>query len=304
MALERHIEAFLESMIAERGAARNTILAYQADLADFSTFCASRGCRPAKADATIVAEYLGSLATTGLSARTQARRLSSIRQFQRFLLRDGKRADDPTALTSSPQLPHTLPKTISEAEVDALLGAAAAMPGLAGRVAEAGLEILYASGMRISELLALPANTLSTDASALLIKGKGGRERIVPLSAAAREAAARLREMNRDRPGRHLFPGRRVGFPMTRQAFARLIKRVALLAGIDPARLSPHSLRHAFATHLLARGADLRSLQTLLGHADISTTQIYTHVLAERLQKLVEDHHPLAASAGQRKTPA
>ena len=291
-------------MVAERGAARNTILAYHADLTDFAAFCASRGCGPAKADAATVAEYLGSLATTGLSARTQARRLSSLRQFQRFLLRDGQRADDPTALTSSPRLPRTLPKTISEAEVDALLTAAAAMPGLSGRVAEAGLEILYATGMRISELLSLSANTLSADASTLLIKGKGGRERIVPLSAAAREAAARLREMNRERPSRHLFPGRRVGFPMTRQAFARLIKRVALTAGIDPARLSPHSLRHAFATHLLTHGADLRSLQTLLGHADISTTQIYTHVLAERLQKLVEEHHPLATPAGQRKTPA
>ncbi|WP_043509147.1 site-specific tyrosine recombinase XerD [Acidiphilium cryptum] len=304
MALERHIEAFLESMVAERGAARNTILAYQADLADFAAFCASRGHGPAEADAASVADYLGGLATAGLSARTQARRLSSLRQFQRFLLRDGQRADDPTALTSSPKLARTLPKTISEAEVDALLTAAAAMPGQAGRVAEAGLEILYATGMRISELLVLPANALSTDASALLIKGKGGRERIVPLSAAARDAAARLREMNRKRPSRHLFPGRRMGFPMTRQAFARQLKRVAVMAGIHPARLSPHSLRHAFATHLLARGADLRSLQTLLGHADISTTQIYTHVLAERLQKLVEEHHPLATRPGRRKTPA
>ncbi|MDD2876814.1 MAG: site-specific tyrosine recombinase XerD [Acidiphilium sp.] len=293
MAIERHIEAFLESMAAERGAARNTIVAYQADLADFAATCAARGANPAQADAGLVADYLAGLAGQGLSARTQARRLSSLRQFQRFLLREGQRTDDPTALSVGPRLPATLPRFLSEAEVDALLATAATIPGAPGRVARAGLEILYGSGMRVSELLALPASALSTDAILLLIKGKGGRERIVPLSAVARDAASALRAAH-PKGARFLFPGRSRGTAMTRQGFALLLKRVALQAEIDPARLSPHVLRHSFASHLLARGADLRSLQKLLGHADISTTQIYTHILAERLQRLVETHHPLA----------
>lgn len=296
MAIERHIEAFLESMAAERGAAANTVLAYRADLEAFGGFCAARGTGPAEADASLVANYLAGLAACGLSARTQARRLSSLRQFQHFLLREGQRADDPTALSAMPNLPRSLPKAIGEAEVDALLASAASMPGPTGLAATAGLEILYATGLRISELLALPAAALSGDAAALLIRGKGGRERMVPLSDAARKAAARLREAHREKAPRFLFPGRSPNRPMTRQGFALLLKRVGLGAGIAPTRLSPHVLRHAFATHMLARGADLRSLQTLLGHADISSTQIYTHVLAERLQRLVENHHPLSGN--------
>ena len=280
-------------MAAERGAARNTIAAYTADIAAFSEFCAIRGAGPATADAALVADYLAGLAAQGLSARTQARRLSSLRQFQRFLLRDGQRQDDPTALSAGPKLPRSLPKTLGEAEVDALLAAASALPGRGGLAATAGLEILYATGMRVSELLGLPAAALSGDAIMLLVKGKGGRERIVPLSDAARQAAARLRAAH-PKGARFLFPGRAAATAMTRQGFALLLKRVALAAGVDPGKLSPHVLRHAFASHLLARGADLRSLQALLGHADISTTQIYTHVLAERLQRLVEAHHPLA----------
>ncbi|MCU4158546.1 site-specific tyrosine recombinase XerD [Acidiphilium sp. AL] len=291
--MERHVEAFLESMVAERGAARNTILAYQADLEAFVAFCGARGKRPAQAGAALVTDYLAGLAAEGLSARTQARRLSALRQFFRFLLRDGQRDDDPTALSVSPKLPENLPKFLGESEVDALLAAASDMPGASGWSARAGLEILYATGMRVSELLALPAASLSGDAVLLLIKGKGGRERIVPLSEAARQAASALRASHR-KGTRFLFPGRNRSAAMTRQGFALLLKRVALRAGIDPARLSPHVLRHSFASHLLARGADLRSLQMLLGHADIATTQIYTHVLAERLQRLVETHHPLA----------
>lgn len=283
-------------MAAERGAARNTILAYQADLADFASVCALHGTAPAKADAALVARYLAGLADQGLSARTQARRLSSLRQFQRFLLRDGQRADDPTSLSTAPKQRASLPRFLSEAEVDGLLAASVNLTGAQGPVARAGLEILYASGMRVSELLALPAVALSADAVLLLIKGKGGRERIVPLSAAAREAAAYLRA-SRPKATKFLFPGRAPGTSMTRQGFARLLKRVATVAAIDPTRLSPHVLRHSFASHLLAHGADLRSLQKLLGHADISTTQIYTHVLAERLQRLIEAHHPLARPA-------
>jgi integrase/recombinase XerD len=293
MAIERHIEAFLESMAAERGAVRNTISAYEADLAEFAAFCAGRGIGPAQADIDAVTAYLADLAAQGLSARTQARRLSSLRQFQRFLLREGQRSDDPTASSPAPKLHATLPRFLSEAEVDALLAATSILPAAQSRTARAGLEMLYASGMRISELLTLPAAALSADAVLLLIKGKGGRERIVPLSSAARAAAADLRGAHA-KGARFLFPGRAPGAPMTRQGFALLLKRVAIHAGIDPARLSPHVLRHSFASHLLARGADLRSLQKLLGHADISTTQIYTHILAERLQRLVELHHPLA----------
>ncbi len=294
MTIDGAVEAFLEMLAAERGAARNTLLAYQADLQDFAGFL--HGGRPAEADAAAVTGYIASLAGAGIAARTQARRLSSLRQFYLFLLQDGVRQDNPAADLATPRLPQTLPKYLSEAEVDRLLAAAAELPGAPGLKAVAGLEILYATGLRVSELLALPARALATDAAFLLIKGKGGRERIVPLSDTAKQAALRLREAvaKPKAPPRYLFPGRDARQAMTRQGFALLLKQVALRADLDPARLSPHVLRHSFASHLLARGADLRSLQKLLGHADIATTQIYTHVLAERLQRLVEAHHPLA----------
>lgn len=277
-------------LAAERGAAANTLAAYAADLSDFEVFCAAT---PARADAAMVAGYVASLASSGSSARTQARRLSALRQFFLFLLRDGFRDDNPTAGIATPKLPSTLPKYLTELEVDALLAAATKLPARQGLKATAGLEILYATGLRVSELLALPAAALSTDAAILMIKGKGGRERIVPLSDLAKAAATALRAGSKAKP-RYLFPGRTPGAAMTRQGFALLLKHVALKADIDPARLSPHVLRHSFASHMLARGADLRSLQKLLGHSDIATTQIYTHVLAERLEKLVQAHHPLA----------
>jgi len=291
--MDRHVEAFLEMLAAERGAARNTLLAYEADLTDFATFAASRGHAVAATDAATLQAYMAGLAKSGLAARTAARRLSALRQFHRFLSREAVRADDPTALLDSPRLPRALPKYLSEQEVDALLQAAAEKAGRPGLVALAALEILYASGMRVSELLSLPRSALAGDAALLLIRGKGGKERIVPLTDAAKRAAAALvAETSKD--GRWLFPGRDKRHAMTRQGFFLLLKQVALAANLDPARVSPHVLRHSFASHLLARGADLRSLQTLLGHADIATTEIYTHVLAERLQKLVEAHHPLA----------
>ena len=292
--MNRHIEAFLEMLAAERGAARNTLAAYEADLTDFATFAAGKGRAPEAADASLLQAYMASLHTVGLAARTAARRLSALRQFHRFLLREVVRADDPTQQLDSPRLPQTLPKYLSEAEVDALLAAALAHPAPQGPVARAALEILYATGLRISEMLGLPAAALSGDAVFLMVKGKGGKERIVPLSDSAREAASLL-------PGRGkwLFPGRDPKQPLTRQGFALLLKHIALEAGLDPARVSPHVLRHSFASHMLARGADLRSLQLLLGHADIATTQIYTHVLAERLRHLVETHHPLARPASE-----
>ncbi|HQT87656.1 MAG TPA: tyrosine recombinase [Acidiphilium sp.] len=293
MAIERHIEAFLELLAAERGAAGNTILAYRTDLESFASFCAAAGQMITTADHALIADYLAALAAAGLAARSQARKLSSLRQFYRFLLRDGVRTDDPTDQTTAPRLGLSLPKFLAEAEIDQLFAAASDLPGQQGRLARAGLEILYATGLRVSELLSLPANALSSDAAILLIRGKGGRERIVPLSNAARNAAAELRA-HHAKATRFLFPGRNPAEAMTRQGFALILKRVALKAGLDPARISPHVLRHAFASHLLAHGADLRSLQMLLGHADIATTQIYTHVLAERLQRLVDSHHPLA----------
>ena len=291
--MDRHVEAFLEMLAAERGAARNTLAAYEADLSDFASFALTRGQAVAGADSSVLQAYMAWLGAAGLSARTAARRLSALRQFHRFLLHEGLRADDPTALLDTPRLPQALPKYLAEDEVDALLKAASGKPGRQGMVALAALEILYASGMRISELLSLPRSALAGDAALLLIRGKGGKERIVPLTDAAKRAAAALvAETGKD--CRFLFPGRDKRRAMTRQGFFLLLKQVALAAGLDPARVSPHVLRHSFASHLLARGADLRSLQTLLGHADIATTQIYTHVLSERLQRLVEAHHPLA----------
>ena len=272
---------------AERGAARNTILAYASDLGHAA---AGMGMPPSVADAAAVRAMLAGMAAEGLAPRTVARRLSALRQFYLFLLRDGVRADNPTELLDPPRPRRSLPKLLSEAEVDALL-AATTTPA-----ERAALEILYATGMRVGEVLALPASALAGDAALLLVRGKGGKERVVPLSAAARAAAAELRAASPK--SRWLFPGRYPREAMTRQGFAVMLKRVASRANLDPARLSPHVLRHSFASHMLARGADLRSLQLLLGHADIGTTQIYTHVLAERLQRLVEAHHPLARVAG------
>ncbi len=293
--MDRHVEAFLEMLAAERGAAVNTRAAYAADLADAAIHLGTGSL--ATADEAALRSYLAGLHRAGLSARTAARRLSALRQFYRFLLREGVRADDPTERLDAPRLAAALPKYLSEAEVDALLAAAAGLPRAQAAVATAALEILYATGLRVSELLALPGRALAGDAALLLVRGKGGRERVVPLSDAARATAAALHPG----PGRPawLFPGRDPRRRLTRQGFALLLKRVALAAGLDPARVSPHVLRHSFASHMLARGADLRSLQLLLGHADIATTQIYTHVLAERLQRLVEAHHPLATGGGR-----
>jgi len=293
--MDRHAEAFLEMLTAERGAARNTLAAYGADLDDFSGFAAARGQSVARADDTTLHAYLAHLHDLGLSARTAARRLSALRQFHRFLLRERIRDDDPTLLLDGPRLPQGLPKYLSEAEVDALLAAAAGQKPARARVMVAALEILYATGLRVSELLSLPRGALSGDAVLLFVKGKGGKERIVPLSDAARDAARVLVAAMKPKPApKFLFTAKDGRRAMQRQVFGVMLKQVALAAGISPARVSPHVLRHSFASHMLARGADLRSLQTLLGHADIATTQIYTHVLAERLQKLVDLHHPLA----------
>jgi integrase/recombinase XerD len=296
--MDRHAEAFLEMLAAERGAARNTVAAYAADLADFAAFAHARGQPPAAADGALVQGYLRSLSDSGLSARTSARRLSALRQFFRFLAREGVRPDDPTELTESPKLPSSLPKALSEAEVEALIAGALRLPGKRGPLAVALVELLYCSGLRVSELVELGATALRADAPLVAVLGKGAKERLVPISLRAREAALAARGTPA-KPSRWLFASRAAGGHLTRQAVGVVLKEAALAAGLDPARVSPHVLRHSFATHLLARGADLRSLQILLGHADIATTQIYTKVLDERLRKLVEEHHPLAEPADQ-----
>ena len=292
MPSDRHIEAFLELLAAERGAARNTLLAYGRDLAHFAAFTRARAQPPAGADRDTLAAYMQSLPALGLSARTAARKLSCLRQFHRFLARDGVRQDDPTDLLDMPRQPLTLPRILSEADVTALLQAAPTLPDIRGATAAAALEILYSTGLRISEMLALPRNALAATGDILFVRGKGGRERIVPIAQAARIACAAL--VQQTPSSKWLFPGRNPKRPLTRQGFDLILRDVSLAANIDPARVSPHVLRHAFASHMLAHGADLRSLQMLLGHADIATTQIYTHVLAERLDALVRAHHPLA----------
>jgi integrase/recombinase XerD len=290
---DRHVEAFLEMLAAERNAARNTLDAYEADLSDFATFVTGHGHAVAAADPETIRAWFANLSVQGFAARSAARKLSAIRQFHRFLVAEQIRDDDPTQRLDTPKLPRPLPKYLSEDEVDALLAAARSRPAAGASLVTAALEMLYATGLRISELLALPRTALAGDAALLMIKGKGGKERLVPLSDAARDAVAAMLAQRR-KPNRWLFASRG-GKAITRQGFAVILKQVALQAGIDPDRVSPHVLRHSFASHMLARGADLRSLQLLLGHADIATTQIYTHVLAERLQRLVEAHHPLAS---------
>ena len=298
-------------LAAERGAAANTIAAYRTDLEEFFAFAAAQGASPAQAGPELLSAYMRRLSDLGRSARTAARRLSALRQFFRFLAREGVRPDDPTELQAGPRPAPTLPKALSEAEVEALIAGAAMLPGHRGPLAVAALELLYCSGLRASELVALPAAALREDEQGLVtVRGKGGRERLVPISRRAREAAqaarAALAERGRTargkpRPGasRWLFPGRAASGHMTRQALGLLLKDAALAAGIEPERVSPHVLRHSFASHLLGRGADLRNLQVLLGHRDIATTQIYTKVLEERLRALVEAHHPLAAETGK-----
>ena len=306
-------EAFLEMMLADRAASPHTLAAYRRDLADFAAFCAQEGLAdPSLAGEETLLAWLAAIRAAGLSARTAARRLSCVRQFFRFGLREGWRGDDPTGRLDSPKLPRGLPKFLTEAEIAALIDACTQLTPLRRQLmARAALELLYATGLRISELLALTRRAMLAAIGGppvLIVRGKGGRERMVPLSAAAAAAAAALiadcaPSATAQSSGRNaqrladgpLFPGRDPRRALTRQGFDLLLRDAGLAAGIDPARLSPHVLRHSFASHMLARGADLRSLQTLLGHADISTTQIYTHVLAERLREVVTAHHPLAS---------
>jgi integrase/recombinase XerD len=295
----RRLEAFLEMLAAERGAARLTLAAYRNDLADLAGFLAASGTALENADAASLHHYLSGLATRALAPRTLARRISAMRQFFRFLISDGARMDDPTAGLDTPRLGRPLPKILGEDEIGRLIEAAALWPGDEGVRLRCLLELLYATGLRVSELTSLPLAGAQRDPRFLLVRGKGGKERVVPLSLPARQALllyleCRSRFLPQGKPSRWLFPSRGEAGHLSRQRCGQLLKELALSAGIDPARLSPHVLRHAFASHLLDHGADLRSVQQMLGHADIATTQIYTHVQSERLRRLVESAHPLA----------
>ncbi|MDB5531465.1 MAG: xerD [Devosia sp.] len=294
------ISAFLEMMSAERGAAKNTIEAYQRDLADYSGFLLGHQQTLLTGGREHVASYLDHLKRDGLSAASSARRLSAIRQFHRFLCADGMRGDDPTRIIASPKARRPLPKVLSIAEVDTLLTTAEAQANRdASPQKQAAslrlyllLELLYATGMRVSELVSLKRSAVMRDASFLTITGKGNKDRVVPVNDRARDAIKiYLKTLE---PGPWLFPANSAEGYLSRQLFARDLKKLAVDAGISSARVAPHVLRHAFASHLLHGGADLRVVQMLLGHADISTTQIYTHVLDEKLRTLVETHHPLA----------
>ena len=305
---DRLIDLYLDMLAAERGAAANTLEAYRRDLADFAEKLRARGGAIARAQSDDIRRYLGSLSGQ-FSAASVARRLSAIRQLYRFLYAEGTRKDDPAAAIEGPKRGRPLPKVLSVSHVDRLLGAARAGMDAARPTVErlraarlnCLLEVLYATGLRVSELVALPASAARRDERMLIVRGKGNKERLVPLNQAARQAMRdylALREEAQPKKGsvkasKWLFPSFGASGHLTRQHFARDLKVLAAAAGLKPRQVSPHVLRHAFASHLLQNGADLRSVQTLLGHADISTTQIYTHVLQERLKSLVRDLHPL-----------
>ena len=294
------IEAFLEMMSAERNAARNTIEAYRRDLSDYAGFLAGRKASAATASREDVVAYLAFVEAQGLAASSAARRLSALRQFHKFLCVDQVRGDDPTRIVQSPRARRPLPNVLSVAEVDRLLATADAEAGVEASPAKqlaalrlyVLLELLYATGMRVSELVSLRRSAVMRDATFLTIRGKGNKERIVPMNDRARDAVRTW--LSHVPAGPYLFPASGEDGYLSRQVFARDLKGLAARAGIATARVAPHVLRHAFASHLLQGGADLRVVQTLLGHADISTTQIYTHVLDEKLRTLVETRHPLA----------
>jgi integrase/recombinase XerD len=312
---ERLIDLYLDMLAAERGAAANTLEAYRRDLVDFATDLREHGGAVATAGSDAIRDYLGRLGGRGFSAASVARRLSAIRQLYRFLYAEGNRKDDPAAAIEGPKRGRSLPKVLSVSHVDQLL--ATARKGIEGdgaiserlRAARLNclLEVLYATGMRVSELVALPASAAQRDQRMLIVRGKGNKERLVPFNESARqamrdylalreEAGTKLAKKGSVKATKWLFPSFGASGHLTRQHFARDLKALAAATGLKPKQVSPHVLRHAFASHLLQNGADLRSVQTLLGHADISTTQIYTHVLEERLKSLVRDLHPLGES--------
>jgi integrase/recombinase XerD len=309
------ISMFLEAQAAEQGAATNTLLAYGRDLKDFDGWLARQARSFDQVSRADVEDYLVFCDAQGLAKTTRARRLSAVKQLYRFAFEEGLRSDNPALQISGPGQDKRLPKILSIEEVDRLLCAARDLGRTdTDRVRNTCLmELLYATGMRVSELVGLPVSAARGDPRLLLILGKGGKERMVPLSGAARDALAvwiRLRDAGdavksaaRQPASRFLFPSRGAGGHLTRHRFYLLIKEIAVAAGVNPASVTPHTLRHAFATHLLAGGADLRAIQTMLGHADVATTEIYTHVLEARLRELVLEHHPLSQTARDKAAP-
>lgn len=296
------IQSFLEAQAAELDAATNTQLAYARDLTDFAGWLAPKKLHFANTTQDIVESYLIDCAAQGLAKSTRARRLSAIKQIYRFAFEEGWRADNPAITIKGPGRSKALPKTLDVPEIERLLSAARA-----SRDAErntAMMELLYATGMRVTELVSLPVSAARGNPAMLLVRGKGGKERMVPLSPSAKDAMAiwlTARDTAQDEaktkglaPSKFLFPSRGKAGHLTRHRFFGLIKEFAVAGGVSPDKVTPHTIRHAFATHLLAGGADLRAIQTMLGHADVATTEIYTHVLDERLTDLVMDHHPLA----------
>jgi integrase/recombinase XerD len=306
---ETVVELFLDMLAAERGAGENTISAYRNDLDDLSAHLRATGRTIANAATDDLRGFLVSLSERGFKASSLARRLSAVRQLYRFLYAEGRRSDDPAAVLEGPKRERALPKVLSIKDVDTLLKQARAHSDnkdqpLAQQLRAARLlcllEVVYATGMRVSELMGLPASAARRDQRMLVVRGKGGKERLVPLNTQAKRAMSEYLELRaeseRESPSKWLFPSFGAQGHLTRQHFARELKSLGQACGIQPRRLSPHVLRHAFASHLLHNGADLRVVQTLLGHADISTTQIYTHVLEERLKALVRDLHPLSGN--------
>ena len=300
----RLIEQFLEMMSAERGASRHTLEAYGRDLTDYRKFLAGRGRRIGQAGADDVRLFLAFLTKRQLAKTSAARKLSAVKQYHRFLLGEGLAKENPASIIEGPKLGRPLPKIMSVEEVDRLIATAkkAADAGRESKALKAArlyclVEVLYATGLRVSELLSLPVSAATSDERVLLIKGKGGRERLVPLNdaacAALKSFLALRRHQRGEKDSNYLFASRGGAGHLTRQHLGQELKALAAKTGLAAGKISPHVLRHAFASHLLAGGADLRAVQQMLGHADISTTQIYTHVLAERLRKIVETHHPL-----------
>ena len=302
--LDGQIELFLDMLAAERGASSNTLDAYRRDLTDFAADLTAAGTHISTAKNNDIRAHLGRLAKRGLAAASTARRLSAVRQFYRFLYSEGHRKDDPAAAIEGPKRGRSLPKVLSIKQVDDLLAQArggmqaeAVSERLRAARLNCLLEVLYATGLRVSELVTLPESAARRDQRMIMVRGKGGRERMVPLNESAKRAMSdylALRAKVKADKSKWLFPSFGESGHLSRQHFARELKALAAAAGLKASQVSPHVLRHAFASHLLQNGADLRVVQTLLGHSDISTTQIYTHVLEERLKSLVRDLHPLA----------
>lgn len=305
------VDGFLATLSGERNAAQNTVFAYQRDLADVSKYLETRNITIDKArtdDLRDYIAYLTKLANKGMrgnfvAVRTVARRLSAMRQYYQYLIGEGQRKEDPTQAIESPKQVRTLPRTLTEDQVTHLINTAGKKKGPDGKRLLTLLEVLYSTGLRVSELVGLPLSAITADRRSIIIKGKNGKERTVPLSEPARRALTAYLEVRH----LHILPGREAVqkkwlFPsrtsekghLTRQRFAQILKDLGDSAGMPDGAVSPHVLRHAFATHLLSQGTDLRSIQKLLGHADIATTQIYTHLLNDKMKEMVQEHHPLA----------